>query len=282
MDASLYSTAAALRTRWGLAPLAPPRVSLNGLAQPVRAAEGLAMLKVARRAGDEALVGAALAYYAGRGAVPLLRHEGAATLTALLRPGVPLTTVAAEGRDAEALATLVEVAQALHAAPPPAPSVDGFRDVQRWGAAFARRQPDAWGGLPAGLVRAGAARYEALAASQAAPRLLHGDLHHGNVLQDATLGWRAIDPKGALAEPAFEYGAALRNPVAHLHRVTASATIAARLEALEGLTGLPRDRLAGWAFAQAVLAALWAVEDGTDPAPWVAVAGAFAPLQPPG
>lgn len=37
--------------------------------------------------------------------------------------------------------------------------------------------------------------------SQKGSVLLHGDLHHGNILSDGLGGWVAIDPKGVVGEP---------------------------------------------------------------------------------
>ncbi len=48
--------------------------------------------------------------------------------------------------------------------------------------------------------------------SQGEPVLLHGDLHHYNLLQHQDT-WLAIDPKGVVGEREFEIGAFLRNPV---------------------------------------------------------------------
>ena len=42
--------------------------------------------------------------------------------------------------------------------------------------------------------------------------VLHGDLHHGNVLDFGERGWLAIDPKGLLGEAAFDYCNLLCNP----------------------------------------------------------------------
>ncbi|WP_373298360.1 aminoglycoside phosphotransferase family protein [Paludibacterium paludis] len=38
----------------------------------------------------------------------------------------------------------------------------------------------------------------ALGHFQRCHRLLHGDLHHDNVLFDSSHGWLAIDPKGVI------------------------------------------------------------------------------------
>src|SRR6266567_3540278 len=55
-------------------------------------------------------------------------------------------------------------------------------------------------------------------ASSAEPVLVHGDLHHDNVLSSARAGWLAIDPKGVAAEPAYETAAMLRNPRSKLQQ----------------------------------------------------------------
>ena len=42
--------------------------------------------------------------------------------------------------------------------------------------------------------------------------VLHGDIHHGNVLDGGERGWLAIDPKGLLGERTFDFVNILRNP----------------------------------------------------------------------
>jgi streptomycin 6-kinase len=42
--------------------------------------------------------------------------------------------------------------------------------------------------------------------------VLHGDLHHGNILDFGTRGWLAIDPKGLLGERGFDYANIFTNP----------------------------------------------------------------------
>lgn len=101
------------------------------------------------------------------------------------------------------------------------------------------------------LGRAGAAR-----------RLLHGDLHPGNVLSARRAAWLAIDPKGVCGDTAWECGAYLRN----LARAVRTDPAAPRRLALaivrlaDGL-GLARERIAASAAAQAVLSAWWSFED---------------------
>jgi streptomycin 6-kinase len=116
--------------------------------------------------------------------------------------------------------------------------------------------------LPARLVARARDEHAELCASSAPPVLVHGDLHHLNVLRHGA-GWKAIDPKGVLAEPAYDTGALLRNPLgAPLDRPLLERRISLLAEALQ----LDAERIHAWARVQAMLAAVWSVEDGQDPA----------------
>lgn len=94
-------------------------------------------------------------------------------------------------------------------------------------------------------------------------QLLHGDLHHYNVLFDSDRHWLAIDPKGVLGELEYEVGAALRNPCETPELFASPATIETRIARFEAELKLNPDRMLAWGFAQAVLSAIWTVEDGS-------------------
>ena len=49
-----------------------------------------------------------------------------------------------------------------------------------------------------------------LTESQGKTLLLHGDLHHDNILFDKKRGWLAIDPKGIIGEAEIEVSAFLK------------------------------------------------------------------------
>jgi streptomycin 6-kinase len=115
--------------------------------------------------------------------------------------------------------------------------------------------------------------YRELLESQQEPVLLHGDLHHFNILQSRR-GWLAIDPQGVIGEPAYEVGAFMRNPLGRTLEVKA---LQRRLDILSELLRLDRDRLKGWSYSQAVLAACWSQEDGDGYAEhWLACADKLA------
>ena len=72
----------------------------------------------------------------------------------------------------------------------PAPAASRFETVREWGEGL-RRQ-----GRAAGL-------YVELCDSMGEHVVLHGDLHHFNVLRSDSDGWLAIDPAGVVGEPAY-------------------------------------------------------------------------------
>jgi streptomycin 6-kinase len=96
----------------------------------------------------------------------------------------------------------------------------------------------------------------------APPVLLHGDLHHHNILSAERQPWLALDPKGVIGEPAYEVGALLRNPFPQILSLPGPGRLLARrVDQLAAELDFDRQRLVGWGIAQAVLAAWWSFED---------------------
>lgn len=93
--------------------------------------------------------------------------------------------------------------------------------------------------------------------------LLHGDLHHENILSAEREPFLAIDPKGIIGEFGFETGAFLNN---HANWLAGELDLREKLinavaHFSESLAIEPRD-LYKWAFAQMVLSIWWTFEDG--------------------
>ncbi len=234
------------------------------------------VLKLIRTAGEEWRSGHVLEAFGGRGVVRALDHVDGAVLLERLVPGESLA--AAGGMDdEEATGILADVIGRMSPAPPP----HGVPTVEAWGASFERYAASGDGAVARPLVEAARRTHARLCASQSDTRLLHGDLHHFNVLRDAKRGWLAIDPKGVVGELACEVGAALRNPCDQPALFAAPAVVTRRVGRFARALRLDPDRILGWAFAQAVLAALWDIEDhgGLDAgAGFIALANALRPM----
>ncbi len=83
--------------------------------------------------------------------------------------------------------------------------------------------------------------------------VLHGDIHHGNVLDGGERGWLAIDPKGLLGERTFDFVNILRNP--DVATALAPGRFARQIEVLTAAASIERQRLLDWTLAFAGLSA---------------------------
>jgi streptomycin 6-kinase len=217
------------------------------------------VLKVMRQPGDEWRCGAVLAAFNGREIVRAYEYVEGAVLLERLNPGTPLAAIALGGRDEEATEILAEVIRRLSH---PRESLEAFDTVQEWGKGFGRYLASGDKQIPISLVEQGQHQYAELCASQQCARLLHGDLQHYNVLFDYDRGWLAIDPKGVVGEIEYEIGASLRNPFENPELFASPETVERRLRQYEAKLKLNAERALRWGFAQAVLSAIWSVEDG--------------------
>lgn len=224
------------------------------------------VLKVAARQHDEWNAGEVVRAFAGHGVVRALEHIPGAVLLEWLQPGTPLVDLVEQNREPEANRVFVEVIEAMSAT---APDTQGYSQAEEWSVEFDEYLTSGGRAVPRELAVEARAVFVELCRTQRDVRLLHGDLHHYNVLWSEKQGWMAIDPKGVVAEVAFELGAVLRNPAGMPELYTRSGLERRVGQLAEGL-GLDAVRIAGWTFAQAVLSAIWMIEDE----------GAAAPVEP--
>jgi streptomycin 6-kinase len=222
------------------------------------------VLKVVRRPGDEWRCGEVMAAFGGRGMARVYEYIDGAALMERVRPGTLLATLPLNGVDEEATAILADVIRRM-ATPHDHFDVrlSSFVTAQAWGEGFRKYLASGDRQIPAPLVEHGQRTYLDLCASQRGLRLLHGDLQHYNILFDSRLGWLAIDPKGVIGELEYEVGASLRNPYERPELFTSSKVIERRLRQFETELKLDADRALAWGFAQAVLSAIWSIEDGS-------------------
>ena len=228
--------------------------------EPVRTRDGAAaVLKLAPNVSGEL---AALEWFSGHGAVRVLAADPARGAMLLERalPGTALRELAAHDEEA-ATAAAADLMGALWR---PAPADHRFETVREWGEDLE--------GRAAGL-------YAELCDSMGEPVVLHGDLHHDNVLRSGRDGWLAIDPEGVVGEREYETGALLRNPWPGLLDLPHPGRILRRrADQLAEALDLDLERVRGWAYAQAVLAGVWFEQDGHDPAFMRACADLLEPL----
>jgi streptomycin 6-kinase len=247
--------------RWGLTRESDAEIAtLTARLYAVRRGREPAALKILSGANDEALAPRWLRHFAGRGAVRVLREDRGAVLLQRAIPGTSLAELVAEGRDEEATHIIADVLLKLHhGRKPPA----GWPSVADWADAFTRqRARPVHRRLPQRLLDKGEGIFRELAASQGKLYLLHGDLHHGNILRDAVEGWLVIDPKGVVGESAYETAASIRNPAEFYPFQLDAEFMSRRVAIFAERLGVERERILGWFIGQTVLSACWLIEDG--------------------
>jgi streptomycin 6-kinase len=237
------------------------------------------VLKVIKRRGKEWQSGGVLEAFGARGVVKVYEHVGGAMLLERLQPGISLASTMVSGADDDATRVLADTIGAMS----PNTPIATVPTVEQWGSAFERDGADGDGQIPSHLFNAARRVYRELCATQARVRLLHGDLHQHNVLFDADRGWVAVDPKGVIGEIEYELGAAMRNPFDQPELFADPSIIRTRVTRLARELRLDGSRILSWAFAQAVLSAVWSIEDGFSIAHdngSLALANALRPMLP--
>jgi streptomycin 6-kinase len=219
------------------------------------------MLKLATEE-EERFGGLLMEWWNGDGAARVLARDDNALLLERAEGTASLADMARNGRDDEACRVLCTVAARLHA-PRPEPLPE-LIPLQYW----FRELEDAsvtHGGI---LVRC-AETARALLAEPREVGVLHGDLHHDNVLDFGVRGWLAIDPKRLVGERGFDFANIFTNPdLADPTRPVATepGRFARRLEVVAEAARLERGRLLRWVLAWTGLSAAWFFSDGDSAA----------------
>jgi streptomycin 6-kinase len=239
----------------GLIPDGEPIVTHSSRLLPVRRRGEPAMLKVALEA-EEKLGATLMAWWDGDGAARVLAHAGDAVLLERAEGTVSLSHLARSGRDDEASRIICGVVAKLHA--PRAKPLPDLIPLKEW---FEGLEPAA--SAHGGFLSLSAATARELLASPREVGVLHGDVHHDNILDFGARGWLAIDPKRLIGERGFDYANIFCNP--DHATATDPGRFARRVEVIGAAAGLERKRLLQWILAWAGLSAAWFLGDGVSP-----------------
>jgi streptomycin 6-kinase len=237
-------------------PIATPAARLL----PVRRRGEPAMLKLSVEE-DERFGGVLMEWWDGDGAARVLARDDAALLLERAMGPASLADMPRTGRDDDACRILCTVATRLHA--PRMKPLPELVPLKHW---FRELEPaaEAHGGI---LTRC-AQTARALLIEPREVVVLHGDLHHDNVLDFGARGWLAIDPKRLIGERGFDFANIFTNPdLADPSRPVATdpGRFARRLEVVTEAARVERERLLRWILAWTGLSAAWFLGDA-DPA----------------
>jgi streptomycin 6-kinase len=229
---------------------------------PVLRGETPAMLKIAS-GPEERDGGAVMEWWGGEGAARVLARDDDALLMERATGDRSLARMVEAGADDEATRVLCGVAAGLHSVRATSPP-KVVKPLSVW---FRALEPAA--AAQGGILVESARVARSLLEDPRDEAILHGDLHHENVLDFGPRGWLAIDPKGLIGERGFDFANLFCNP---WPAADDPGRFRRRLGLVTRATGLDANRLQRWILAYAGLSAAWTLEsDMPADGPWRAL-----------
>lgn len=167
-----------------------------------------------------------------------------------LEPGMMLSEV----KDEEtAILHYIDVWKAIRR-----PGMQSFPSIYQWFAVldeYAAAHPQKDGPISSTLLEQAALYAKEIQTTSAGDELLHGDLHHYNILYDQERGWCGIDPKGVVGDMYFDFVPILFNELYSL------SDLKRRVERICSLLEIDKKRLLKASLALLTLQTRWALED---------------------
>lgn len=244
-----------LSTQWNFQMLHPVKdISYNFVAV-VKLQSGLAILKTAPPSAR--LIPEAEWLNLHKKSVPMIFHinkENNAYLMEKLEPGISLKYFVKEGNDEKATRIISQVILDLQSI-----LISHQMNYQHisehiFSFAFLR------GHIDANIIDCVESIFKDLCADRSNDVILHGDLHHDNILQNDTT-WSVIDPHGYIGHSCAEIGPMIFNPLDCFPKYLSTKNIIkARLNILAEMLPFDLKLIKAWAFCLALRSAAWDIE----------------------
>ncbi|WP_220789913.1 aminoglycoside phosphotransferase family protein [Gluconacetobacter tumulisoli] len=254
-------------SQWHLIEDGQPILTASSLLMPVTRDGSPAMLKITSDP-DELRGNHLMVLWDGQGAAAVMEHDQGALLLERAVSNRTLADFVYADLDDEATRKLCETAKLLHSAS--LLQQTDMRSLDRWFADLLELPPNS-----AEWIKDCARQARDLLSDPREPITLHGDLHHGNILDFGARGWRAIDPKGLYGERAADFAALFLNPdLADPQRPYAASPkrFEHRVRQVSSHAMIEPARLLRWIHAWSGLSAVWFMEEGIVPETQQAVA----------
>lgn len=205
----------------------------------------------------------ALGIYDGRGINRLIDRDEElnAMLLERVRPGKMLSSISDKRVQAEAAARVMVDLQSV-----PPPTGHTLPHFMEWvesahGDAKSCVDPERARGYLDQFPRVRAIM-QAFMIDSEPQKLLHGDLHHYNILEDERRGWIAIDPKGVIGATCLDIGRFIGNTVDEdVPRSEKRRQVIEALEIFSSTLGETFERVCLGAFVDKIVGCSWGLKD---------------------
>jgi streptomycin 6-kinase len=244
-------------SRWALKVLDPYPLSYNFVAPAILEDQSSVVVKLSVPNKELTMEAEAVKIYDGNGMARLIDADVEKGILILERV-LPGETLFSLTDDKEATYIAAQVMKKLYT---PAPNNSLFPTTEDWAEGLVKLRVHFngdTGPLPSELVQEAELLYPKLHQSIHTPILLHGDLHHGNILSAEREPWLAIDPKGVIGEAEYGVIQFLLNKLPDENR---ERIIEERVDIFVKELNLDKSRILSWGFCHSVLSSWWCVED---------------------
>jgi streptomycin 6-kinase len=175
-----------------------------------------------------------------------------------LQPGYSLKQVVKEGKDDEAIRIICQTLLKLRSQHC---QLHHFRHLSELAGSFTVLN----GKFDTRLLAKAQTLFHELTSDRTHDVVLHGDLHHDNILASNS-EWKAIDPHGYVGDPAAEVGPMIRNALDDVPHASIAKIVQRRLNILAEELPYDAQKIKDWAFCLTALSGAWSMEDhGTVP-----------------
>lgn len=256
---------------WGLSDLTPiPNMTWHYVALAHSKQFGPVVLKIAADASITGQERIALQHFADHGMVDVCAHDSEHHML-LLAQAVPGTTMKSTylADQKTAINHYANLVKRMSEITPSA--ANEFKTVAQWLEVFDRVNASQ---LPDGYHQWAVSTSKALVSNLDDSRLLHGDLHQDNVIQQDD-SWIAIDPKGVIGETAFEVAAFDYIHAIELGQPDWQQKFEGRTQQMASALNIDHQRLVQWILVRLLMGASWMIEDQGDPTHFIDLFGHF-------
>ncbi len=180
-------------------------------------------------------------------------EEQHAFLMEYLSPGISVKSLVKKGKDHEATRIICQTILELHR---DQPEFATYKHMSE----FISDLAQLYGHVDNNLLSKAQTLFHELTADRSIDVLLHGDLHHDNILSSGS-SWKVIDPHGYVGDPAAEVGPMIHNPFDCFPDGSIETVIESRLKILCEMLPYDPKRIQAWAFCISMLSAAWDFEE---------------------
>jgi len=243
--------------RWNMKILSPFELSYNFVAPILINGQKNAVIKLAVPNEEFNSEVEALRQFKNKDFVKVIDfdlNEGILILEQLL-PGDTLATIENEQ---EAMGIAIKVMKNLWKAAPKSTKIPTIFSREKSLSRIVEKFPKGLGPISKEMLLDAFDIFKEMNRTQSTKYLLHGDLHHYNILKAGEKSWKVIDPKGLIGEREYDIIQFLLN---NLEGKDISMTLENRIELLVKELNLNKERVLLWGYSHAVLSTCWSLED---------------------